>query len=854
MKNKNALFFLCLFSLSFYACGEKEKEIIVESIAISQPSAELAIGETLSLKATVSPSNASYDGMTWTSTKTTVATVSNSGLVSALSEGNTTITVMAGGKSASCSVIVLKSAVAVTSISLSNESIKMIEGEQVTLTATVLPEDASNKTITWTSTKESIATVKDGVVTAILEGETLITAKAGDQTASCIVIVQKKIVPVESIELNKIDLTLFEGEFETLTAQIKPENATEKTLDWESSDTNIAVVDKNGTVTAIKEGETTITASAEGRVASCKLTVKRFIPVERIELNNMELALKAGETALLVATITPLTATNQSVKWESDATAIATVSSEGVVTAVSSGQAIITATTLDGGRMASCTVTVCLLGDGAQLGHEWVDLGLPSGLKWSVVNLGASSPEGSGDFYAWGETRPKTDYSWLSYLLCNGSDVSMNKYVNDNKYGAFIDNITELEDIDDAAHINWGGGWKMPNQLEFQELKDGCTWVSTTQAGVKGYIGTSRYNGKTIFFPAAGHMEGTYHKSAASTSYVYDYWTSTLRDIQASSAIKYSINMMVGPGPVERCYGYPIRPVTEGSAIVPVEGVGTDVESISLKIGEKRQLSANVIPSNATNKTVFWKSASSKIALVSSHGIVTAMDSGTTQISVSTADGGFVSTITVTVDGQREINGHEWVDLGLPSGLKWATCNIGATKPEAFGHYFAWGETSTKSEYKKSNYKWGTKTSSGTKLTKYCTVSYDGTTDGRTVLTENDDAAHVNWGGSWRMPTNDDVIELQKSCTWTWTTLNGVEGYQVTSKTNLNSVFFPASGFLNHDTSYISSGVGTQCALWTSSLCRNGSWLAYSIEHYNPSGSAGTHTRENGLAIRPVSE
>ena len=111
---KSILFLAPILLCLFTACGEKEKEIAVESIAISQPSAEIVIGETLSLKATVSPSNASYDGITWTSTKTTVATVSDSGLVSALSEGNTTITVMVSGKTASCSVTVVKGFVAVS--------------------------------------------------------------------------------------------------------------------------------------------------------------------------------------------------------------------------------------------------------------------------------------------------------------------------------------------------------------------------------------------------------------------------------------------------------------------------------------------------------------------------------------------------------------------------------------------------------------------------------------------------------------------------------------------------------------------------------------------------------------------
>lgn len=156
-------------------------------------------------------------------------------------------------------------------------------------------------------------------------------------------------------------------------------------------------------------------------------------------------------------------------------------------------------------------------------------------------------------------------------------------------------------------------------------------------------------------------------------------------------------------------------------------------------------------------------------------------------------------------------NGHEWVDLGLPSGLKWATMNIGATSPEDYGDYFAWGETepyytaghsqdnpcsSWKSGktagYDWASYKWcdGSKTT----LTKYCTSSSYGTVDNKTTLESSDDAATKNWGGSWRMPTREEMEELRINCTWTWTTQNRVNGYKITSKTNGKSIFLPAAG------------------------------------------------------------
>ena len=134
-------------------------------------------------------------------------------------------------------------------------------------------------------------------------------------------------------------------------------------------------------------------------------------------------------------------------------------------------------------------------------------------------------------------------------------------------------------------------------------------------------------------------------------------------------------------------------------------------------------------------------------------------------------------------------NRYEYVDLGL--SVKWATCNVGAASPEDYGDYFAWGETQPKSTYNWSTYKWCQ--GSETTLTKYCTKSYCGTVDNKTQLDLSDDAARVNWGGSWRMPTHEELTELREKCNWTWTTHNGVNGYKVTSKTNGRSIFLPAA-------------------------------------------------------------
>lgn len=261
------------------SCGkssepEKPSKIAVTSVTITQVSAELKVGETVQLTATVQPNNATNKTITWTSSNQSVATIAN-GLLTAVGEGTATITASAGGKLSTCRVTVSKRIIPVTSISLNKTSIELVEGESETLIATVKPDDATEKTITWASSTESIATVQGGKVTAVKEGEATITAKAGDKSIECSVKVTPKVIAVESIELNKYEITLKEGETETLVATVKPDNATDKTISWSTSDANIASIDLSGKITGIKVGSVTVTAKAGDKSANCNVSIKQ---------------------------------------------------------------------------------------------------------------------------------------------------------------------------------------------------------------------------------------------------------------------------------------------------------------------------------------------------------------------------------------------------------------------------------------------------------------------------------------------------------------------------------------------------------------------------------------------------
>ena len=196
-------------------------------------------------------------------------------------------------------------------------------------------------------------------------------------------------------------------------------------------------------------------------------------------------------------------------------------------------------------------------------------------------------------------------------------------------------------------------------------------------------------------------------------------------------------------------------------------------------------------------------------------------------------------------------DGHEYVDLGLPSGTLWAACNVGASRPEEVGDYFAWGETVTKNMYDWKQYKFGILCNNVYKLTKYCndsTCGYNGYVDNLTILESVDDAVSANWGDKWRMPTAEEYNELYQNTSFTWTTLNGVYGRLLTG-INGNSIFFPATGF-RLDDELICTDLGIY---WSSSLQTDCQVAAWSLHFdYEECHVCGTYERSRGQVVRAV--
>ncbi|MGN0804197.1 MAG: Ig-like domain-containing protein [Candidatus Coproplasma sp.] len=253
--------------------------------------------------------------------------------------------------------------VAVESVSLNKSESSLKVGESETLTATVSPANADNTAVTWSSSDDTIATVVNGVVTALKAGEITITATSAENealSASCTYTITN--VAPTSVTLNTASVTIAVGDTLNLTATVAPTNATVKTVTWKSSNTSVATVDANGKVTAVGTGSVTITATADDATsvtATCTITVKdEIVKVTGIALNYSNEKLNVGDTLQLIVTVTPDNAEDKSVTWTTSNSAIATVSTDGLVTVVGEGSVVITATSnINSSATATCTIT-----------------------------------------------------------------------------------------------------------------------------------------------------------------------------------------------------------------------------------------------------------------------------------------------------------------------------------------------------------------------------------------------------------------------------------------------------------------------------------------------------------------
>ncbi|MBQ7458100.1 MAG: Ig-like domain-containing protein [Bacteroidales bacterium] len=621
---------LGIICLILFSCDKSPQEEFVplESVAIAPAEAALTVGGSLQLEAQITPSNATYQKTSWTTSKHTVAKVSETGLVTAVSAGRATITVSAGGKKASCAISVSEQIVIVevTSVTIDRENLDLSKGESVQLTAVVKPDNARDKEVSWTSSNAGVASVaQDGTVTAVGAGSATITAEASGKTDDCVVTVT---VPVQGISLDREKATIFEGDELFLTATVLPDDASDPSVSWNSSDTDVATVIE-GTVKAAGIGTAVITAKAGDQAATCVVTVsKKTVHVTSIALDKTNLSLTVGDAATLVATVLPQDAADRSVIWESTNHSIATVDAEGNVSAISAGAVTITATTADGGLLAGCEVTVtasdvpgppdppepqvihvtsialdktsCELEAGASMILN-ADV-LPEdaddkSCSWSSSNSGIAAVDADGKVTAIASgtatiTATTTDGQLTASCtvtvfvpeipVVHVSSIALDRTALNLAVGEYATlKATVLPENAEDRSFNW----KSSNQSIARIDADGR--VSALSAGTVTITATTTDGGLT----------------AACEVTVYTPYI----DVTSVTLNKYSLNFIEG---------------------------------------ESETLTATVMPVNATDKSIVWSSSNTMVATVD-NGLVTAVKEGSATITA--AAGGKTANCTVTV-------------------------------------------------------------------------------------------------------------------------------------------------------------------------------------------------------------
>ncbi|MDR2449312.1 MAG: Ig-like domain-containing protein [Prevotellaceae bacterium] len=616
-----------MMAAAFFAISCEDEEtgsVPATGVTITPPNPTLPVGSTQQLTAAVTPDNASDKTLTWRSNKPAVISVSDDGQLTALAVGSATVTATANnGVQGTCMITVIP--VAVTSVTLSETTLNLPVGEAATLTATVAPDNATDKTITWSSNATGIATVNnDGVVTAVAIGAATVTATAGNGvTATCAVTVST--VEVTAITLSETSLSLYPAGTANLTATVAPANATDKTVTWSSNAEGIATVDQTGLVTAVAIGAATVTATAgNGVTATCAVTVSA-IPVTGVSLNKTLTTLLQGATETLVATVAPDNATDKTVTWSSNADGIAGVDQTGLVTAVAIGAATITATSnADATKKATCVVTVSPIAvTGVSLNKATITLGVNTTETLVATVAPANATDKTVTWSSNADGIAGVDQTGLVTAVATGAaTITVTSNADATKKATCV--VTVVSSIVNVTDVSL--------DVTTADLKPGET--KTLVATVAPANATD----KTVTWSSSADGIASVDQTGKITAVAVGAATITVTS-NADATKKATCVVTVSP--------------------IAVTSVSLNKQTSALYVNETDQLTVTVAPANATDKTVTWSSNADGIATVSQTGLVTAVAAGVATITAtSNADATKTATcaVTVTVPSTTSVN------------------------------------------------------------------------------------------------------------------------------------------------------------------------------------------------------
>ncbi len=573
-----------------------------------------------------------------------------------------------------------------------------------------------------------------------------------------------------------------------------------------------------------------------------EISLKEQTTYPDLQVAPQKLTVEVGETVTF-----DITAGSGKYEAKSEDDKVATASVDGnmvSITGVSVDNTTVTIIDKETNKTAPIEVVV-VKKQQQEVPAEAVDLELPSGTLWAAFNVGATKPEEYGLYFAWGETqgysaKERQYFGWNNYKWCNGSGKSLTKYNCKAEYGV-VDNKTTLDLEDDAAHANWGGQWHMPTNEQINELKSNCYSEWTTQKGVEGMLYTSKKNGKTVFFPGAGiRWEFEYDWEGSG----WLIWSSTVSEAEPSKAkdLSSSGSYFYYGGyylyPQTRYFGRSVRAVMDGGQQPTVyPDLKVAPQKLTLEVGEK--VTFDITAGSGKYDAI---SKNDDVATASVNGkevTIVGVSVETTTVVIKDTETNQEAPIQIEViKPSVPTTPAEAIDLGLPSGTKWASYNLGASKIEDYGCYFAWGETEEKDRYKWSTY----------------TLCDDGNERkchniGSDIAGTQYDVARQMWGGSWQMPDYDHWLELKGNTSYSMTTINGVSCCKLTGP-NGKSIYLPASGQFDDYRVVYDGSVGNY---WSSS--KYGESTAYMAFFTNESGGFLTWGNSNrciGYTIRPV--
>ena len=691
----------CGGKTAFCSVTVKTKQIEVTEISLNKTETELVAGESEKLSVTFNPSDATDKSAVWVSDNPAVASVSE-GTIYARKAGSAVITVTAGGKTVSCTVTVKAKPVAVEGITLDIVRLEIIEGGEEILTAFVMPENATDKTVVWSTSDESIAAVENGVVTALKPGKAVITATAGEKSAVCEVTVIKKVIPVYSVTVNTALLELTEGGEETLTAVVMPENATDKTVVWSTSDESVAAVE-NGVVTALKPGKAVITATAGGQKAEVTVTVKAaYVAVSEIKVSKTALILGEGTSERVIASILPENATQQQLKWSSANTTVATVR-DGIISGRKVGETVITVSadgvkteikvTVQAKFVAVTSVTLnktsleLTEGDDEILSAAvmpvnatdktvtWessdedvvsVENGVIVAKKGGRAVITATAGNKSANCTVTVKTRfvPVSEITLdKSYIeLTEGDEETLTAVVmpenatdktvvwstSDESVAAVENGVITALKPGKAVITATAGAVSASCTVEVKERYYEVTSVELDKTTLEIRIGG------TYTFTATILPENASNKTLVWESSDEDVLTVNGGTVTPVGVGKATVTVKAADGKSAVCE------VTVKEKYIEVTEIKLSRSTLSMKGGAVRTLTATVMPENATDKTVVWSTSDESVAAVE-NGVVTALKPGKAVITATVGNKNATCTVTVLSDETHQ-EGYLWYE------------------------------------------------------------------------------------------------------------------------------------------------------------------------------------------------